>query len=660
MKMEIISLKLSELNPEKIELVKSSGKPLKLSKLKPEDISLVNPEEVSQLEAIARSGFAGATADLSIPIEAGYKALIRKIQEEAKNNILIDPSLKEEIPLSRLYQEERKKVGEALKTGEEAYPSETTIASFGGGALAALIPGGAAVKTVKAAEKLPLLARMGKGAWAGLKAGTTYGGLSGAIRSEADITEGMEAVPQIVEDTAKGAGVGLIGGTVLGGALPAVREGIARSGKWAIEKGKDLPFVHLPVKAFESELKGEKIPWSLKALSEAGENIAKEVESLGGKIDKLQDKYGKRVGRALTLATKKGATSDYGPALAKAREELVALRPNVTAKAAKEIDGLINEIDNRLEGELKKIPITKEVIGKVGEEPILEVPKTWKPGEPAYKEKMQPVMGIIPEETTELARTGGRSSGPIKEMEQYRQTFKQQTPVEGREFESPTVKKIISGTAKEMKEADEKAIADVSERLGEFYKKAKSGYSEILGSEFTGTEPLKDLIPTSREIQDLTAGKKNAGEVLHKLNKFFERFQKVAPKMAESERKAFEELSNKFNLLAARSGQATLISPGAGLAERALGFAGVGGGALVGRAARFGMNTAQAIIKSPERVSQILTNKYGDKAKPLVNILNTLSSRDNVGKNALMFSIMQNPQYREMLHSASPDEMKNE
>lgn len=705
------------------EIIEPSPEEVKsLKKLKEVD------DDVSMSEAMVRSGIAGATADLSIPVEAGGKAIGRKLEQ-----LLAEPSLdipSKEIPFKELYRQERKEVGERLKAGEEEFPIATTTASLGGGALAALIPGGAALKATKG---LSLLEKIRQGATAGMKVGAAYGGLSGGIRSEADITKGLEAVPELARDVAIGSGVGAVGGTVLGGSVPVIGEALSKGGKAIIEKGKDLPFIHLPVKAFESELKGEKIPYSIDALKQAGMNIAEQLESVQDKITKLGKKYGRQVGKALSIATEKGAESDYGPALTQAKEELIQLRSNVTGKAAKEIDNVINEIDNRLLGPEQMVPTTKQKMGVVGEEKVkvpvekrrtivgdekaLEEelirikqkaelagvdpedfdirvqeqdgvktgfivkknrdPKTGElvngespigskmkmitEDEAPYVEKMVPKKGMIEEEVLESQRLGGKPSGPVKEMEQYRKSFQKQTPIEGREFESPEVSGILSRTGKQMKEADEIALAEVSDRLGDFYKKAKQGYANIMGSEFKGIEPLADLIPTQQQIQDLTAGKKNSGEVLYKLNQFFTRFKEIAPRLAESERKAFEKLSDRFNLLAARSGQATLISPNAGLIERFAGFAGVGSAALAGRAARLGMKVGEAITKTPQRVAQAVLTKYGpEKAKPLINVLQNLEQRDNVGRNALMFTIMQNPAYREMLNDTFPEEMKNE
>ena len=194
-------MKLSDLDPNEVEVVEPQSSGLKLSDLSSDDIEVVSSgPQVSQLESLGRGGLQGLTFGAAEEVYAGGKSALQSLMESAG---LSEDNQK---GYEQQYLEARDAERAANKAAEQANPATYLTGDIAGSVLPALFTGGTGL--IGAGLKTGAKEAIKRGGTKSLMAlGAAEGAAHGLGRSE-----GTDAL-EVGQDVLTG---GLIGGAVPG------------------------------------------------------------------------------------------------------------------------------------------------------------------------------------------------------------------------------------------------------------------------------------------------------------------------------------------------------------------------------------------------------------------------------------------------------------
>jgi hypothetical protein len=279
------------------------------------------------------------------------------------------------------------------------------------------------------------------------------------------------------------------------------------------------------------------------------------------------------------------------------------------------------------------------------------------PGEPTGEMQLSQVIEDI---TGQIEQAGG--PGKLSDL----------SPKEAEDYV-----KLLREIAYERKEAGNKRIANQLKLLAgqgsDAVEAAAPGVDQLNSQIHAGKKALstfnKSLAAASNESSDPTAaaykfvenfGKSGSGARNQQIDKFLEQLDTLDPKIKQAVEGRMGNVFDEFDLVN-RLSKGTAVSnnlvgqflgplikaipKGANLAARTLTKA---EGAIAPAAEK----VSSIVTRSPEALASLasrLQSSSDPQAQKLANVLTQAETRDRVGRNALLFALEQNPQYRELL-----------
>lgn len=590
-------------------------------------------------------------------------------------------------PTSRgqMYRDVRDQAREQEKLAMEQQPGAFFAGSLAGGAA---VPMGSIGQIAKGAT-------LGQKVLTGAKVGLGTGMLAGAGTSES------ETIPELAGDIGVGGGAGL----VIGGALPPVISGATALGKEVYDFGKQVGkfFLGRPVEAFKQGVRG--IPLFG---DEAATALQQEAGAIGKDIGESVIERGKRLAklktRIIQRAEKRGIRLDENKVdeflskyesipvksnLPKAQQEAADLEELL--RSAKSGRIIKKEVTDETPGALQKMRQIEEL--KLAENRAIQsgvnpddIDTVFEPTDLTGKsvavvrqmmrdETGQPIgykklaSKLIDESEydpsfnlrTEKVRAQDRDLPKISEAEQLRKDLSLKSRLGDEAYKTPEVKQAATEAAIQLRDMIRTKLPKLKPTDEAISNLNKA--TEILGVDAQDADPYKIMnkfiqIVNARGSDAITSGK------FSQISKdFMEALQKGDAKTAEKFGRQLEDLANRSevrDILNQTPGALNWIQSIRLMATSAAG--------ATGRLAGLGVQGAKNVATAGRSLTKLAPQEWqnyasralqrGDKVgKRLSQELSKLAdAADSKARTATLFSIMQNPQYREILNQMSDED----
>lgn len=594
------------------------------------------------------------------------------------------------------YRRQRDESRAAYKAAEERSPTAFTTGNILGGIATAIPTAGLGA----AAQGAGLAARLGSAA----KVGAAAGGVAGLGTSEADLTQGD--IGGVAADVASGIGTGAVFGVGTQGGMELVKGGAKIGGK-VLDAIKDTETAQTFAKGYENPQltlftgKGREDIFraankTTKEFGLAVDEVFDNIGSLVGKgKDELKGQFGdisKSVDELSSLADSleksllpenrakgrylRDRIKDLTEGLAKTKtvEEIVPGRTIKATKSARE------KLQEQADALTYQSSLTSEpAVYRVVESPdgkFLSITKTlndevssssFSASKPVLNEPGTPEITIPPsirEKQIEV-RSGGVNpkNTPAEQIQTLKEELNQATGVS----------QNVSGPLT----AAGKATGQIQQIAGDLDKTLRKLSSSLANSNDKYTAVNQALEYLGLEAKELLVKDAATGQQRLTPGAFDKIIQKLssAEDITKSGIKAEERLNEFFRLLRFADEEAVKkIEPKIrqtvtelNLAQKATGFnirnpstfikAGAASvGNIAGKVAQSTSELAKAGTKklseaTPEQLKQVVNAAMtkGGASMKVVQPLMDAMKKDNVGRNAALFSLQQNPEYREIL-----------
>lgn len=669
-----ISDTISELNPE-VKSWRDRIAPISdatREQTSNEEAALVGAADAASLGfSDELAGVAGSLTEKAIGLIPGVETPTELDARLASEGFTGD--IKPDRSLEDLYREYRDSARKNLEQAEETNP----LAYYSGVAGGSLLPG---FGTARAVTKGASLAQK---ALAGAKAGTTVGAVTGLGTSEADLTKGELGEAAI--DSAIGAGTG----AALGGALPYGVELGKRTGRGAVNVAKDVgkktsdildnyEWTSDLLRSTGLGLKGESILGKEAAKQLSGNiNIkGKELQKLV--TDTLTEKFDKKLEILKKSKDKINYSELYNEAVDDINKGVKSFKLNPDEERI-----LLDQLNRRF---YDKLP---QKVKNALKETTTEVidPKTGKilTKTTAVQDKIEGQVFIDPitRETKEVivSQTPSSDSSKIKKLVNK---LTKSTDV------------TLPGTMKGDMRLEDAAnfVRDLQQAA--FLKKGQTpGISSIMkDTARKASDRLVEKAPTTSPLNDsssflykaldrigVDADKLNSGELDPNFVKFIKRLDNshLEPEdllqkdevvkylqgafgkdQAQTLIKNLQDVSRDY-LLGKRTRQSRGGLNWMSQAFGALKDASVSGANVTGRAVKVASSSVNKMYNMTNDMLNDMSNKISTKDPRLGEMLNkAVNSKSETAKNAILFSIIQNPNYRKSLKETFGLEDENE
>jgi hypothetical protein len=668
--------KLSELKEFEIE----EPKTMKLSDLDSYEIE-PQPEfdggdTVSEPEAALQGLTQGATLNLGeelgaaalTPLEMARRAISKYIPgtpEEVDTRLTeqgfdISDRTDELNPLE-VYKQLRDPARKEYATAQEESPYITGASELVGGMLPAVATGGAG-----ALAQQPLKQAIKEGA----KAGAKYGAVSGLGRTE-DITD----VPQVAQDIATG---GALGG-ITGGALPPMIAGAKKVGGAArgkISSGVDyikdqFPSLEKVISASQRSARGEKLTGQ-----QVSEELSREMDEailgLSGSLKNVKNIVGDAQRRILKKGKKPVEISDdLDNLIGRLESEAENI---VSTDASSEVNQLVSKLksfktrnqESMILGEDTAFLKLAQKRQRMIDDMNAKKATTLDPVEPNFSEvQVDSDTGRVFFRDQTTGKTYSQNIGADKHL--TNEISQGKVNIKARKAHD---------IAKSMYESSEDFGTDTASRkaikaYGLFKEKAreslgsKSKEYDILNKKYSLLKQMEENLQAGVTASDSTVREKaqmllaNLADTLKDesnlpvkrlFRQFFDKLELVDPKLAANHKSAILNVADKIDI-----NQASLFSVGkmsgdtSRIVTGPLETLGVRGGIAVGKSVRL----AKSLLNAPKTSLQMMANQLnttGDASKMrLANILTEMAGSGKDRRNALMFSLTQQPAYRKQM-----------
>lgn len=500
------------------------------------------------------------------------------------------------------YRQNRDKAREAYKAAEERSPTASTVGNIAGAIIPSVLTAGAAAPEAGAG----LAARLGTA----IKVGTGAGALGGLGNSEADLTKGQ--VGQAAIDTTIGGATGAVGGGILGGVAEAGKSALSNGGKLAskiVSYIKDEPYIANLIDTFKTEKSGVSLTGN-SGFDAALDNLHKVTNELATGVKNTAESFPGAIDKVIKRADEAGFTADTSEVLDPIKKKLqYEFAKSSDEGIRKDIATALNKIENYKfglpEGEVRTGTPEKSASELVG-----------------LRRQAQELshLGDSNELKTQYGkRIGGDLVGALKEQEQN-----------------------IPG----LSEVNERASASM---------KALDALGLEQGKDFTtdadGNVILKalDASKIANKIQQMGSSSTNARGAREFIQQVLTPLKVANPNLAEQIAPKIEQAAQQVDLAK-------------GLRNEGLGQNLVGSTKSLGLKSAAGLGkVAKSITDStPDELKSIassLVQQGGNGYKAAQSIVEALK-KDDTGRNAALFTLQQNPAYREMLQKYFPDQNK--
>lgn len=625
-------LELLQLEEEEYQASQASGQPALMGSPEVGKALQQGPDQ-STINAALAGAAQGSTFGFSDEIGAGVDVAGEAGKELLSGKV---PDMVGLPAKWREYQKSREAANKALS--EESPYAYLGGEAAGGVGSAMLMPSLGAARVATGAAKLsPKLGSFlagqsggamsrvaGKGSAMALE-GAPLGALYGAGSSEADLSKPSE----LAMDTASGAAMGSIGGLAIGGGSAAIGEGIDAAKGYA----KSRDFGRKLGEAYEFGKEGVSF-----STTEGQDKIAKLVrdypDQFVNQIMKVDDQIGKEVGAAIDQAQKAGVVINIEPQVAEATDQLV--RSYMIENPA-----LLGILD----------PKSKQAISIMNSKGLGQLTPVEARGvkDALYDviDKMQGLTGdqsvLARQQASKLAASIDDALKNTPGMEPYRAAAEKFT-----KFRSMIPETVLEPGVPLDKRT--KYMGNLKNMESSLLKSSKSllGDAQLSGDSVTsgprtGLIELKDNLQTlGQQYPDIIQGLGSATP-----DEAFGKIRGIADKMATLK----QGQGVNPNQGAQKTITGTVVGSGEGLV--------LGGANIAGSAAgSTPVKTAKAVYNAGNDSMLALANKMksGQTGVPGgeeigAALEKAIMNKDDVAKNALLFKLLQVPQYREMLKS---------
>lgn len=608
----------------------------------------------------------GFADELTAPVAAAIndpKSLWQSIKAGGKALVGAEPTLEElqgDSKYGQDMQAYRDVAREEQKAAQEQHPIAYGTGMVAGGLAAPGLGAGAAMNATKG---MGLLARAGTGS----VVGAGMGALGGLGEAEGSLEERL---PQAYESAKTGAAIGA--------AIPVAGAAINATRKLAKASG-ELPVISETSGAFREGQKGNKL-YTKKGQKEASDALSKVSGNLVEDVKGLSDDIGKKIGQNVEDANAAGKTLDLSDDVSTVLEKLKIMKNEGSEDARK--------YAANLEAEIKRILNIKDVeaptfMGKAADE-LPEgfiIPK----GEAATD-----LTKVTPKQAQELQMS-------LRDMTNTKNPFEVRAAAEGRGFRNKVTDKLGAETGNNAPTLDE-AGEVIGGSLNDQYKTMQEAITR-LKARAKGTE-LEEQV--NERVNNMVSQLEKSGksgnadraieQVLERIKSIPNGGEELAAKYAQdmsdavSRNNLGQQIAKGTNFSFATPKAAVLAaSNAAGLGARkiapALQAAGKAGTvasnlaqsnaarkAAIRVAAQQGTEAERQGVRdiaqaqknlttdignaNPELISDqanYIRDQYGDSGESLANELEKMAGADKVQRQRLMFSVLQNKAYRQML-----------
>lgn len=587
--------------------------------------------------------------------------------------------------LSDLYQEYLKFNRDRYKQAEEANPISSTVGAIAGGAL---LPLGAVGKLGGVPAKLPKLA---KTMLEGARVGAVAGGIAGVGGSEA---------PLLSKDTAEAGMSGAEHGMELGAGIPAVMPVAKGAAEGTYQLGENIGSrVFGPVKqAFKFGLAGDKTVGEAGA-AKAGEEISGFAKSVAPGLQNELNRLGALKTKILKQADERGVRIDESLINQKIDDALNTEPKSKLPAVRRELEDLQELLRSYKEGKLVRkevqteMPSGKEKVRhieelKKAEQEAIEsgvhpgdIDTTYEPvdvpGKVAavVRQKLYDADGnengykklasrLVDEESipnyktsTEEVRQDPSDLTRLPEAEQLRKDLAEKSKFGDQSFKSPEVLNMAGKLTQDVRDAARLAkpqLDTVDSAISNLKQSAES-----IG--ITDTKDINEQSIMNKIINLINANRQGGASGIkarEQIDQFINHLDPVNPRLATKLRSNMDRLSSKLSVIEQSNKELSFLAPlstARTLATSGANLAGYGISKAAQGIKNFSSSTSPEWMQSTaQKLSQV-----GSKgAQDLSQILTKAASKDDRARNALMFGLMQNPGYRQLLTPHTEDEVK--
>ena len=593
----------SKLSDDTLRALKA-GKPLDYSKLSNDEVIELSksaksktpqtPEPISKTESALRGAAQGASLGFADELTGGGEAVLDKILGKDGN-------------LSDLYSKHRDESRQAYKAAEEENPLTSFAGSLVGG-IASPIPLGS-TKTVGQA----------------LLSGAKLGALAGLGSSEKEITN-----PDILKDVGMGAGVG--------GALGAAGKGIGKALEAA--GGTDVG------KAYAYGKAGERLQGK-----EARQRVGNEVVDFAGKTGKdIQDEM-------LQAAKAKAGMLDE-------------------AEATGEKMDLTDLLTNHYKEEVEKLPKSFTSEGDAARASLNQPIERAKELNPLYnKASKEPAEGIggLMDETygnpdvthTEVPEDLKFEMSP-KEIDSFRRALgRLGFEKDLKDDQVVALAKRLSGKVSERLNTEPEMFGSINAEtglnpLGEANKKIQSlNSAQDIFNVGKGIDELGSEKALTPLLQRLESENVSSDVARSQFEKGIGALKEANPELGSGIEKQGMALADKYAVTKGINKPFSFTGNPAEMTKRIMGPA----ANVLGLGVNAVKNTAPAKIAStafnaaPEYING-LAMKLEAKQSKFAPVLRQLAGETDIKRKAMMFSLMQQPAFREAINTESDNDNK--
>ena len=500
---------------------------------------------------------------------------------------------------------------------EQQQPEAFLAGAVGGGmASGALAPAAGAATT------------MGKIA-TGAGTGAGVGALTGAGMAEGDLRQRLEQAKEM----------GIIGGGV-GAAIPGAAvaaKTIGRGVKSAAEGIAEIPVVADVIEAAKRGFKGENL------LTEAGRRDAGKIlrdrsENFINEVKDLQSNVGRQIGDEIEEATMMGETvnltDEFSTMQSSLKEMLKSSDPEVTRGASRLIKILRKEKKNSLPEEINSQVSELEILARGMREQ----------GEDAAAEQFErQAAKIIDEAPIEMSPDSARKFQNVM----FRYSPKGQKPLANEP----------AGEAMQLSKASRQKLSDTTETLSELNQEF-SGIKNALkrmkidGKRLMDEEAVDKLSRTISQLERETVTGDQAAAMIDDAMNYL---RQASPELADKHQAQLTDISRRLEL------SQKIIKGG-----ETFRLFGTPRAIATGAANAAGLAANKTLMEAtPDSLRSMATSiaREGGKVAPKISrvLMKAADATDGKAKNALIFGLMQHPQYRDMLtkHAPSTESLKD-
>lgn len=565
---------------------------------------------ISKLESFLAGGEQGASLSFSDEAASGIAAGLDKALGASKINqpaegVIKNPKAKEifekefgsDDSLKALYNEYLTANRNRLKDAEKANPKTYLGGGIAGGLAIPIGAGATALKGASMGQKMAM----------GAKAGMGLGALNAAGTSEAPVMS-----PEFAQEVVTGGAAG----TLMGGAAPPVLAGMGKAALGTLSAARRL---------------GEKVVGPVGDIFDLSREVGSITTPAGQKIVQ------KQVG---------DFASSAAPKMQGDIEKLAGLKYDIIDNAAKR--GFKHNVDD-----------IDAVLNKVKSHRL----KTHIEEAPAELEKLQKLVKSFKEGSS--IRDAEDLSSP-KVIAQLQDDLKRVTQFGDKSIKEPEVSGLAGGATQGVRDLQRKLIPGLEKVDNDIsaYKRA---------AEALGIKDTRDI--NEAQIRDKILGLLNSenstGVAAIKSGERFDsvigEIQKANPRFAQQLRDDVDKFSSRISTIKAVN-QPIGWSPISWIRGGATQVANAAGSTVgsIEKTIQKNKNKGTAVVdlmksETPEWMQQKATQVAamgGKVGEELSRILIQGASKEERGRNALIFSLMQNPAYRQLLEDDKPVEQQ--